>query len=279
MQEHALVDGRAKWDRTAGFHGQLQASGLGARVQSEATSPWGILPKCASRRNLRREYNNQEIGTLVNGNTKSQLSNMAPLSQLPNSSHHGTRRMSINQEDSSRPGAPKSKQHTDRDQRKAPTSCEWLSAETTSTMRQQSVKDLYYYYGIQRPAGLVSSENIAFHPEETPRRLAKYIFCHACSWTSAPDNIECRCGHSFCGECDSASPEAITTSDGSADCIDNVPQREGKHLEKDKSRTEFPDSDVPNPQPKRHSMQLEPPHQKTSKKHRSRSKEDPDGIP
>lgn len=289
MEEHALVDGRVKWDRTVGLHGQLQPSGLGARVQYEAKSPWGILPKGEPRRNPQREYNNQERGTLENSNTKSQPSNMAPISQLPNSSHDGTRRMSIKQEESSKPSPPKSRRHTAIDQRKAPTSCEWLSIETTSTMRQQSVKDLYYYYGIQRPAGLVSSENVALHLEETPRPLAKYIFCHVCSWASAPDTIKCRCGHSFCRECDSSSPEAITTSDENADCIDNVPKREGEHLEEDKYRSEFPDFEVPkplyqeqqkpNPQVKRYSMQVDTPHQKTSKKHRSRSEEEPDGIP
>jgi hypothetical protein len=39
MEEHALVDGRTKWDRTSRLHGQLHPSGLGARVQYEATNP------------------------------------------------------------------------------------------------------------------------------------------------------------------------------------------------------------------------------------------------
>lgn len=289
MEEHALVDGRAKWERTAGLHGQLQPSGLGARVQYEATSPWGVLPKGESRRNSQSGHNKQEMGTLGDSGIKSQLSNIAPVSPLPNSLYHGTRRMGIKQDESLKTSPQKSRRHIATDQRKALTSCDWLSVETTSTLRRQSVKDLYYHYGIQRPAGLVSSENTVFHPEEAPRPFSKYRICHVCSWATAPDIIKCRCGHSLCRECENSSPEAITTSDGSADCIANVPRCEGKHLQKAKSMTEFPDSEIPkppyeeqqkpNPKLKRQSTQVELHHQETSKKHRSRSREEPDGIP
>jgi hypothetical protein len=106
------VDGRAKWDRTAGLQGQLQPSGLGARAQYEATSPWVILPKGESRRNSQRDYDNQDMVMRVNSSNKNQLSNIAPISQLTNSSYHGTRRMSIKHEQSSKPNSQRSRRHT-----------------------------------------------------------------------------------------------------------------------------------------------------------------------
>lgn len=167
-EDHAVVDGRAKWDRTTELHRQLQSRGLGARVQYEATSPGRILPAGKSPKISQEDYNRQVMDTLANSITKNQLSTMAPLiPPLPSASHHSAEEMSVIQERPSKPAPQKSGRHTATGQRK--TSCEWLSVETTSSMRRQSVKDLYYHYGIQRPAGLVSSESIAFNPELTLR--------------------------------------------------------------------------------------------------------------
>lgn len=136
MEKHALVDGRAKWNRTAVLHGQLQPSGLGARIQYEATSLWGILPKDGCRRNAQRGYDNQDMVMRVNSSTKSQLSDIAPISQLTNSSHHGTRRISIKHKQSSKvKDDTATATATATDQRKARTSSKWLSVETTFAIR------------------------------------------------------------------------------------------------------------------------------------------------
>jgi hypothetical protein len=166
------VDGRAKWDRATGLHWQLQPSGLGARVQYEATSPWRVTPKGKSRRNSQGDHNNQALDKLLNSDNKAQVSSVPPLISLSiSTTHRDEREMGTAQGKSTVLHPPKVKRLTATDQRKM--SCEWRSYETTSTMRCQSVKDLFYYYGIQRPAGLVSSENFAFNPELSPRPLVK----------------------------------------------------------------------------------------------------------
>jgi len=279
MEEHALVDGRTKWDRTSGLHGQLHPSGLGARVQYEATSRWVILPEGKSRRNSQWDYNNQDMDKHVNGSTKTQASSLAPLmAPLSSVSYHGAGEVSLLQEKSTLPTPQKPRQQTATDQRK--TSSEWLSVETTSTMCRQSVKDLYYYYGIQRPVGLVLSENVAFNPELTPRPVLKYIYCRVCSLPSSLDALKRKCGHSLCGSRECPSPEAITTRDGSAECTDKC---EGIPLQEDKARVQSPDCEVPRqahleqqtvrPKPK------ELHQRETSKKYKSRSKEPLDNLP
>jgi hypothetical protein len=109
-------------------------------------------------------------------------------------------------------------------QQRASSPCEWTSAEITSAMRHRSVEDLYYHYGIQRLAGLVSSENIASDPEETPQSPEEQRNCHVCSCVNFTDSIKCRCGHILCERCHCLAPEAIATSDGSADCAEISPR-------------------------------------------------------
>jgi hypothetical protein len=128
-------------------------------------------------------------------------------------------------------------------QRRPTSPCEWTSVETTSTMRRQSVKDLYY--GIQRPARLVSLENVDFDPEETPRPSVQRRYCHLCPWFNPLGTVKCRCGHILCGQCDDLTPGAIATSDGSAECAENVPHSKGGHLLEDTTRSQPLNRQVP----------------------------------
>lgn len=150
------------------------------------------------------------------------------------------------------------------------------------------MKDLYYYYNIRRPARLISSENIAFPSEETPLPLVKYILCHVCSLASALDTINADVAILLAENVTVPYMELSRQVTGMRICIDNVPKHDGEHLKEDKYRGELPGSDMPKPpyleqqivnqQLKRHSIQVEPPHQEISKKHKFYSKEEPDGI-
>jgi hypothetical protein len=114
----------------------------------------------------------------------------------------------------------------------------------------------------------------------------KYIYRRVCSLPSSLDALKRKCGHSLCGSRECPSPEAITTSDGSAECTDKC---EGIPLQEGKARVQPPDCEVPRqahleqqtvrPKPKQQSTQEEPHQRETSKKHKSRSKEPLDNLP
>lgn len=78
------------------------------------------------------------------------------------------------------------------------------SITTTSTIRRQSVRDLFEDYGIDRPAGLVSkhtsrgSENTLPLDESTGK-------CHLCAWINSDSYTSCwRCGHNICSKCENS---------------------------------------------------------------------------
>lgn len=68
-----------------------------------------------------------------------------------------------------------------------------ISLITTSTMRRQSVIDLYHHYGIERPARLVSSREPS-RIDDTPKPPKPQWTCHNCSWINNSSVINCwRC--------------------------------------------------------------------------------------
>lgn len=73
---------------------------------------------------------------------------------------------------------------------------------TTSSIRLQSVQDLFAEYGIDRPAGLVSKH--AFRDTGNTVRLEKSPRkCHLCGWNNNSVYASCwRCGHNACSKCD-----------------------------------------------------------------------------
>jgi hypothetical protein len=221
MEEHGLVDRRTRWDRTAGLHAQLQPRGLDTRVQYEVTSPWSFLPQSKSFRGLQQVHTKREKAALEEKIPVNQLKSQTPITLPSDSSdHQGMERISLTPEKPFSQTRDESKRRTISRQQRTSSPCEWASAETTSTMRRQSIKDLYYDYGIQRPAGLASSENIAFGQEETSKLAVERTNCHLCSWVTPQDTIKCKCGHILCEKCHCLSSEAIATSDDSADCAE-----------------------------------------------------------
>lgn len=170
LQDHARVDARSKWDRTAGLHAQLQPSGLGGRVQYEATSPWVFLPRSKLQKNIQDDYVHKETDIPETNKQTTQLSTSEPITPLPTSSTN------YEMEEKS-PGLIEPFPQTPDEMRRRVISraqradmSGWTSIETTSTVRRQSVRDLYHYYGIQRPSGLASVENSPYNSEMAPQR-------------------------------------------------------------------------------------------------------------
>ena len=76
-----------------------------------------------------------------------------------------------------------------------------LSFVTTSTIRRQSVRDLFADYGIDRPSGLVS-KSASREEEMQPGKEDLDGRCHLCLWPHTINNTKCwRCGHARCWKC------------------------------------------------------------------------------
>ncbi|THV45651.1 hypothetical protein BGAL_0464g00020 [Botrytis galanthina] len=89
-----------------------------------------------------------------------------------------------------------------------------VSIRTTSTLRRQSVRDLFDKHGIERPTGLASSE-VERDETDKPER---HRVCHICMWIHDKNENTCRkCGHRLCKACD----RLLTFSNGGKDaCFD-----------------------------------------------------------
>ncbi|RKF77317.1 hypothetical protein GcM1_220027 [Golovinomyces cichoracearum] len=77
------------------------------------------------------------------------------------------------------------------------------SISTTSTVRRQSVRDLFDKHRVERPSGLASSDEpqvfMGFHKQES------YKHCHLCSCINKSDSEMCfNCKHYFCSRCQEA---------------------------------------------------------------------------
>ncbi|QSZ30536.1 hypothetical protein DSL72_000090 [Monilinia vaccinii-corymbosi] len=77
------------------------------------------------------------------------------------------------------------------------------STATTSTLRRQSVRDLFDTHGIEIPPGLASSEMVRAAVNSSQR----HRICHLCMWIhDKNENICWKCGHRLCEACDRLSP-------------------------------------------------------------------------
>lgn len=73
---------------------------------------------------------------------------------------------------------------------------------TTSSIRRQSVRELFNDYGIDRPAGLISKHT--FRDMGNTVRLEKSSTkCHLCGWNNTSVYASCWiCGHNACSKCE-----------------------------------------------------------------------------
>lgn len=77
------------------------------------------------------------------------------------------------------------------------------SISTSSTLRRQSVRDLFDTHGIERPSGFASSE-VGL---EEAFKSQKHRVCHLCMWVhDKNENICWKCGHRLCRACDGITP-------------------------------------------------------------------------
>lgn len=192
QQQHAISSHRTKYAQSPGINGQIIPDGMEERIHHDAAAPWGVLSRSNPSRSMDRHVTDLETDV----HTKSYFGRTEAL-YPPESSgfrsddeearHPNLYRWNIE----SRPGA---------------TINSAASNATTSTIRRQSVRDLFKDFGIERPAGLVSRGQ-SYEIEETPKQAIEKRLCHACLRINTRFSITCsRCSHKLCYQCDKLSP-------------------------------------------------------------------------
>ena len=208
-EEHAIADHRVRYDRNAELNDRTKPPGLRERLQYDA----GTVPsKVHSEKSMRRECSGHKMDVLKEVDSSgSRRHSMAQTSIFPSSANEDTE----NRDTYRRETRP----------RKFDTERSDASAVTTSTIRRQSVRDLFYHYNIERPAGLASSsEDASRAPEDTLRPTMPHRYCHVCSWVNSGSQKKCwRCGHRLCPECDALSPFQNMRKEADLDYVERVP--------------------------------------------------------
>ena len=171
-------DRRSTYSRANGIHAQLQPQGLTQRVQYDALSPWTFDPKY-SRGPSKMGQCGQRIDPLM------EVDGIGSKSFFTGRSLFPTLTAGISHSDIHR---------RDLKPRQDATMKSDISALTTSTVRRQSVRDLFADYGIERPPGLVFDK--PGPPEEADARQVKSkIRCLNCFWYNSGSSnwcIKCR---------------------------------------------------------------------------------------
>ncbi|KAF7948950.1 hypothetical protein EAE96_008129 [Botrytis aclada] len=87
-----------------------------------------------------------------------------------------------------------------------------VSIRTASTLRRQSVRDLFDKHGIERPPGFASSEV----EREEINKPQRHRVCHVCMWIHDKNENTCwKCGHRLCKACDRLLPFSSGGKDAS----------------------------------------------------------------
>ncbi|KAF8863731.1 hypothetical protein BDZ45DRAFT_737935 [Acephala macrosclerotiorum] len=199
VEEHGLADNRIRYSKSPGINGTI-APTTRERSQYDAVAPWGSLSRSKSSRSMGRKNDNNDM----DGN-RSEL--------LAYHSH-------IVAEATIFPRPPQeddpSRFRRNFKSNEANTLKSEASFATASTIRRQSVRDLFDDYGIERPAGLASSKESSRDAEDTPRPTRPHRFCHLCSWVNSSPSVKCwRCSHRLCSICDAQSPQPVTRKEPS----------------------------------------------------------------
>lgn len=177
---------RMSFDRTPGIHGQLRPHSIIKRVQYDATSPWTPLSKAG------RQRVSEDRSNLLSDTSRSQVD-----SRYVSQASNATDTCYEDQSNLYEHIHPRQKGKLVSE----------TSILTTSTTRRQSVRDLFKYYGIERPTWLVSPEDTSQAMDEPSWRSSPYRRCHVCSLITTKNSVKCwRCGHGHCAECDALSP-------------------------------------------------------------------------
>jgi hypothetical protein len=189
-QHLAITNDGVGIDRTPGLDGLVDSKRAAQRLQSDAASPWSFKqPKFVQ--------SSQQASNSFDVNSSrgfDDFGNDGHLRWQP-SIHHTTHHQTY----TPRAHGIRPKYYTE-DSIKSGRSC-----VTSSTVRRQSVRDLFDQYGIERPPGLVSDDESEIR-DDTPSPYCLRI-CHVCSLTNVETYSRCkRCAHILCRQCETRHP-------------------------------------------------------------------------
>jgi hypothetical protein len=161
-----------------GISAQIRPQGRVVGTQYDAAAPWGILSRRKSSRSTCRQCPSPDPDVLKEMNSSGNRSRFsAPVSIFPTSQNEDPKSRDMH------PREAKSRQ--------GGTVGSEASFVTTSTIRRQSVRDLFKDYGIERPAGLASSEEPPKKAEIAPRPTRLHRFCHICTGVDSGPSSQC----------------------------------------------------------------------------------------
>jgi hypothetical protein len=192
QQRHAISSHRTKYARSPGINGQIISDGMKTRMQHDAAVPWGALSRSHRTRSMCRHAMSLEPDMQTESSfSRTEAFNPAECSGFRSDDDEARNLKLYRWNIESRP---------------QDTINSAASNATTSTIRRQSVRDLFKDFGIERPAGLVSRGQ-SYEVEETFKQAREKRLCHACLRINTRFSITCsRCSHKLCFQCDELSP-------------------------------------------------------------------------
>jgi hypothetical protein len=192
QQRHAISSHRPRYARSPGINGQIVTDGMKTRMQHDAATPWGVLSRSNRTRSMGRHVTDLETDVQTESYFPRIEALYPPESSGFRSDDEEARYPNLYRWNiESRPGDTINSE---------------ASNATTSTIRRQSVRNLFRDFGIERPAGLVFRGQ-SYEIEETPEQVREKRLCHACLRINTRFSITCsRCSHKLCYQCDKLLP-------------------------------------------------------------------------
>jgi hypothetical protein len=192
QQRHAISSHRTKYAWSPGINGQIILDGMKTRMQHDTAAPWGVLSRSNRTRSMGRHVTDLGTDMQTESNFSRTEALYPPESLGFRSDDEEARYLNLYRWNiESRPGDTISSE---------------ASNATTSTIRRQSVRDLFKDFGIERPAGLVSRGQ-SYEVEEIAKQAREKRLCHDCLRINTRFSITCsRCSHKLCFQCDKLSP-------------------------------------------------------------------------
>ena len=171
-----------------------------SRTQHDAVAPWGVLSRSHRTRSMGRQLTEAESEAQTE-NTFSRQAARCTVGGSRFRSDEESRYLDLYRRDiESRPAYD--------------TMNSEVTNATTSTIRRQSVRDLFKDFGVERPAGLTSRET-SYDKEEAPRIVRRDTQCHICLKVNSSVSSTCsKCSHKLCSQCQSSHhQETVSTQE------------------------------------------------------------------
>lgn len=189
VEQYAIAGQRTKYSRSPGINGQIVPDGWTVRTQHDAVAPWGVLSRSYRTRSMGRHVTDLE-------------------NNIQTESNFFRRQGRLTSEIESRFRLDEESRYLDLYRRNIESRPDYdamnseVSNATDSTIRRQSVRDLFQGFGIERPAGLASRET-SYEKSDLPIPVRRGKQCHICSKMNPSVSIACsRCKHKPFRECD-----------------------------------------------------------------------------